>query len=261
MPIADFEPYKIFEFGKIEFSQADLDRIPPRHLIFLGQSGLAANDISVFLKLLIGHMGQEAKAGPLMDLSVLSLVIIQRNLQSKLFEFINLCDEYHKTCSRKKDEVVGHMLEEIKEDLDEIKLDPCYAFSEFVRDKVTNHYAYRDWHSGAKEHKADHKFKIYMHQMNGNTFYPFAEEASHLSALSNPKWGDIEVNDVIRWMSDTNHTLIHIQQQVALAIFKAFIPNFRMTSELVYVPNRLIFDEETRYPLLALQNGSGRWTV
>lgn len=168
-------------------------------------------------------------------------------------------EDYHKSCTRKKDPIVSDMMDEVGECIKAIKSDKCYELTKFIRNKVTNHYAFTDWHSGAKEQKKGHKFELYMHQLNGNTFYPFAEEASHLSLLGSDKWNNIQFDDLFKWMADTNKILIEMQQRILLVLFKHYVDDFHLKGSLSYVPNRLVFDEDTKYPLVSLLKGTGRW--
>jgi hypothetical protein len=259
MKVEGFEPYKIFEFGKIELSQEDIAKFAPRHLQFVGQSCLAANDINILLKVILGYFEMEGPGEVLEQLSSLTRIVIQRQLQSKIFEFIQLVDEYHKICIRRKDKVLGSLLDGIPKCTDVIKGSPCFEFSRLIRNKVTSHYAFLEWHAGAKRQKKGHKFRLYMHKINGNTFYPLAEDASHLSLFDEAEFGGISYDDLFEWMASSTKMLVSMQQEILMKIFLPYIPGFRLQQTVSYVPNRLVFSEGTRHPLLSLLNGSGRW--
>jgi hypothetical protein len=204
MKAGSFEPYKIFEFGKIELSQDDIAKIAPRHLRFMGQSCLAANDISVFLKIILGHLHIEGPDEILTQMPSLTRIILQRQLQAKIFEFIEMMDAYLKVCGRKSDKVLGNVLDEIPASLAEIKANPCYELAKKIRIEITNHYGFRDWHEGARRQSNGYNFNLYMHKSNGNSFFPFAEDASHLSLFEESEFANITYEQSFKWMANSN---------------------------------------------------------
>lgn len=86
--------YKIFDFVRINLSKEYLRKLPEADLSFIAAFGLAANDISVFTKILIGCMHNEVREPELSDVLVIHHLVMRRNIYAKIFEFIKLFDRY-----------------------------------------------------------------------------------------------------------------------------------------------------------------------
>lgn len=255
---ADFEPYHIFDFAKLSFTKEELKSIPKHHLIYICQSCLAANDIAVFVKLLIGHYRRESD-DLLNQIAALNVAILQRTMLSKLFEYLHIVDCYRLRCKRASDTLTSDVFDKYDDMLDKQKTDPCFSAVSTIRDKITHHYQFSDWDKHLDMFSDDYQFSSYLHRYHGNSCYSFVEELSHLALIS--KEGDAPVTreKILQWMFGTSSILNALHQEMLTKIILHFLPGKNLTRKTKYVRDSLIYDDETRHELLILHDGHGRF--
>lgn len=241
--------YKIYDFADMRFSKKYLKSLPKHHLGFLVASGLAANDISVLTKILIGYSYRATDDRDLLSILSINHWVIRRIISAKTIEFANLFTAYIKQINRKGDD----------EDIDFAKMLKCkielivdssdFKFAKEIRNAATNHYTMADYTSHFQKYKDKHKFQILMSGQTGNSYFPIAEEIAHLNYFDPDPEKGLDINATQLWLHDTAGDLLKLQHKTFGYIFKKY-PNDRARMKTVYVKNKLCIKPGEYLPIL-----------
>lgn len=244
------EPYKIFDFGEVSLSAEQLLSVKPHRLDFIIRSGLAANDVAIFLRLYLMHFHNDPKDEIVKEISSLNGVVIQRNLLAKLFEFINMFEGFKKRCDSERDYELLPMVHVALDRTDILKAHKAYTVIYTSRNKITNHYAAARNEAHLRKYKAGQRLKMYIHTNTGNSYYPVSEELSYLSHISLSEDAGVSVEDILTWAQAAAGSLLHHQQRMMIRIFQLDLPDLRSRAKKVYVPSNLVGTESSRGPIL-----------
>lgn len=248
MPIP--EPYKIFDFGEVSLSAEQLLSVKPHRLDFIVRSGLAANDVAIFLRLYLMHFHNDPEDEIVREISSLNGVVIQRNLLAKLFEFIKLYDIFKKQCDRAKDFELLPIVHAALDRTDVLKSHKAFTVIDTARNEITNHYVTGRNEAHLRKYKPGQRLKMYLHLNTGNSYYPIAEELSYLSYISLSEDAGVSVEDILSWAQAAAAALLQNQQRLMIRIFQLDLPELRSRAKKVYVPNGLVGVESYRGPIL-----------
>jgi hypothetical protein len=244
------EPYKIFDFGEVSLSAEQLLSVKPHRLDFIIRSGLAANDVAIFLRLYMMYFHDDFKDAVVKEISSLNAVVMQRNLLAKLYEFIKLYEIFRTQCDRAKDYELLPMVHVALDRTDELKAHKAYTVMDTARNEITNHYVTRGNEAHLRQYKSGQRLKMYLHLNTGNSYYPVAEELSYLSHISLSEDAGVSVEDIMTWGQAAAGALLFFQQKLTIRIFQLDLPNLRSKATKVFVPGRLVGTEDSRGPIL-----------
>lgn len=165
-------------FVPLEFSSEELSQVPERHVAFLMSSCLAISEITVFLRMLLFALNSAKKDisdGVILEYASVQSSIIERNLSSKLYEYLNALDDYVKLCRRKKESEMSEFIDIAAASVESARLSPTYALAEKLRNKMTSHYSIHHMMDELRAAPAGRQYISYLHEKSANSLYPIAE--------------------------------------------------------------------------------------
>lgn len=220
----------------IEVTNKELRNIPDAHLGFLISSCLAITELNILLKPLIMSLNSRKEANApndkcLQEIAFVHEIIFQRNVASKLYEYINSLSVYQKKCSNSKDTSMFDFTKALQQEIDEIKQTEEYSILKWFRNKATNHYASSEFIKLAKNINPDandmsHPF--YLHPMQGNSYYLLGEQIllQKFSEFNADPYGAL--NNYSNWIRGVNIKIQKFHHDFCIKLFKLYLPGKKL---------------------------------
>jgi hypothetical protein len=166
--------------ASLEISAAELSAIPRRDAAFIASQELAFNDIQFFLLLEILSLN----ADHLTDDDVCKQyatgrrLVALRNLCSRIYEIHESVIVQHKIAKRHTTTTIldKEVIVAMAAHIADIRKDRFFSLMDWIRNGVTHRYSANRITKVLGNFPGDHKFQIFVHEMDGNSFAPFAEE-------------------------------------------------------------------------------------
>lgn len=220
------------ELSKVNFTTNELRNLPPVHSGFFAISCLAINDISLAQKTYLMALNTRAPhrqitGKELQEISYAQAVIAQRNLAAKVFEYINMLEEYKKRCERKAKSSMIRFLNEANSVISDLKKGEDYELALWYRNKVTNHYAVHELTSLIKNGDlgdGDTEHSIYLHEKDGNSYYILGEQVL-LAKLSEDGRDPIEtINKFDDWVLGASAEVMKLHHLFCVELIETYLP-------------------------------------
>ena len=213
------ENKKIVFLHELKFTDCDIEQIGKDTYAFIATFAYAINEISVFLKLVIQSHGIEPKDQALLQMFAIQQNTLTRVLSAKLVETIKLFGDYKRHLKNKGKEKYLNALQPSIEALKPIIRSPSYEVSRRLRNKVTNHYTFKDSLQNMDGSVSPNASKsIFLHLQQGNSFAPLGEEVVFLGRL----WRYFEEETKLKPHIDRVHEWIDWNQLAAKWAIKTF---------------------------------------
>lgn len=217
-------------FQKIEFTTAELKKLPKVHAGFLVGSCLAVNDISIVQKTLllaqntrVGHWPTDSEA--LQEVAFAQALVLERNLSAKVFEYLKMLCDYIKRCDRVGDSNMQAFTELAKSELSTLKQGENYNLAKWYRDKATNHYIISEFSSIIDNDNSSNNYSIYLHEKDGNSSYLLGEQFLVFEKFCrNGEFFSEEMEEFIDWILEASAKITKLHNEFCIQIFKVFLP-------------------------------------
>jgi hypothetical protein len=222
-----------FDLAKIDFTTRELRGLPPAHAAYFVISCLAINEIAVIQKVLLMALNTRTLTQPLsesalQEIAYAQTAIIERNLGSKVIEYIKMTDKHNKLCRKKGENgALRSFLDEAKTTTSRLKGEPGYELALWYRNKVTSHYDVAEINSliqsGDLGSDSD-AHPIYLHKLNGNSFYIIGEQVV-LAKLSEYGAPPLErIRSYEDWVLSACEAVVKLHQAFCIALTKTYFP-------------------------------------
>ena len=199
------ENKRIVHLYEFALSQSDLEKLSDDEVAFLATLGFAIDEISIFQKLVVQAFSKKPKDTVLLNLNGIQVNTVTRSLCAKLFEALRIFENYRKMVDRSGDTKTKEKLDEYERELTEFKRDPNYDLAKTIRDHSTNHYLPSETKKNIKHVPARARFVAYLHENQGNSFYPFGEEYVFFGRIgryfSDEKKSGFAIDDIQNWIA------------------------------------------------------------
>jgi hypothetical protein len=249
--------------ASLEISAAELNAIPKSDAAFIASQEIAFNDIQFFLLL----VNMSDNANRLTDDNVCRLyaagrrLIALRNLCSRIYEIHVSVIAQHKIAERHRRTILDEeVIAEMAAHIADIRKVRFFSLMNWIRNGVTHHYAANRIAEVLGNFPDDHKFQIFLHKMDGNSFAPLAEEIAFFGhSLS---WQDLQ--EFEKWLRELFKRCVKFRRDLLVALMKSKFPNKALKPMLIEVPAELVTElTETPLPIFATVDGelSGNGTA
>ncbi|MBL1435893.1 MAG: hypothetical protein COB08_006810 [Rhodobacteraceae bacterium] len=214
---------KIVFLHELKFTDHDIEEIGRDTYAFIATFAYAIDEISVFLKLVIQSHGNKPNDETLLQMFAIQQNTITRVLSAKLVETIKLFGDYERHLKKEGKEKYLNALQPSVEALKLITRSPSFNVSRRLRNKVTNHYLFKDSLQNMDGSVSSNASKsIFLHLSQGNSFAPLGEEVVFLGRF----WRYFEEETKLKPNMDRIHEWIDWNQSAAkwaIKTFNAFI--------------------------------------
>ncbi len=242
--------------ASLEISAAELNAIPRLDAAFIASQEMAFNDIQFFLLLEI----MSPNANRLTNDDVCKQyatgrkLIARRNLCSRIYEIHESVIAQDKIAKRRKKKTVldQEVIAAMAAHIADIRKNRFFSIMEWIRKGVTHHYAANRIAEVLGNFPEDHKFQIFLHEMDGNSFAPLAEEIAFFGhCLSRQDLQEFE-----NWLNALFKRCVKFRHDLLAALMKSEFPCKALKSEVIEVPAELVTEiTEATLPIFATVDG------
>jgi hypothetical protein len=235
--------WRLIDFAELQFTGADLKRLPRVHAGFLVASSLAVSEISVLLRLTLlaanayKHVGRE---DAVRRLSVVDLLVSERLLSAKLFEYLKLVDDYLKKADRKEKEAGRRLVGEAVTSVLLLREAGGFHMAEWLRNNLTNHILVSEIERFLDDIPDARVFPSFLNEKEGNSRYAIGEEVAMAGKL-NQQGEPLAILEEWRdWMHDACTKVFELHSEFMIHVIEEFFPEKRLRRKRVVVPDELI---------------------
>ncbi len=246
---------RIIHLAKLKMSKSDLAKIDKRELAFLSTIAFAIDEISVIQKLYAQSISLQPRNEELLLMSAIQQNTIARVLSSKLYEAIGLFDKYQVTLKRKGDQEAVEALASHQAALVGIKKLPGYPMAKFIRDHVTNHYLHQETEKNIEYVSEKAQYVAFLHEMQGNSYYPFGEEVVFLGRVGRYFYEEYErtfnasdINHWYDWIKEASKWFTKMFYSYVIWLYRTRFPDWMLVPTKPYLDYEL-FGELGHSPL------------
>lgn len=250
-----FDNKRIVHLAELSVSKTDVEKLEKDELAFLATLAFAIDEISVFQKLAVQASTTKPKDNDLRILHQIQENAITRVLCSKVVEAIGLFDGFAKVLERKEESNSKEKLDEFLAELAELKADKSFLLARTIRNHSTNHYLPSVTKANIEHVSARSTFKAYLHQNQGNSFYPFGEEYVFLGRIARYYKEETEEDFTIQGIRDWMDWSLKVSSWLSATFSKYLIwlhneryPDWLLTKKTPYLEMPL-FVELGEHPL------------
>ena len=199
--------------------------MPDEQKAFFALICMAQNDIATFSRLVVLSNWEPTKDENVNIISAIQTNSLLRIWSAKLFEFAKMIDE---TGGKEtvKDEDLREFAKSYFHLFDKIESMPGFRIARMIRNKAANHYAFPDVLKSLTKIDAKAKCGYLLHDLSGNSYYPFGEEVAFIGQLNRHLAGTSEkinagqgIRDWMTWNIEASR----IASQVLPAFNKQFV--------------------------------------
>ncbi|MEP1962496.1 hypothetical protein [Tateyamaria sp.] len=236
----------IVEITKYALSKKDFEDIPEDQVALIGLLNYAATELNCLQRVYIAS-SQGLTGENHLDVGIASQrYTLLRVWSAKLFELMQCLEDLCKP-NRKIDEVVLEVATTAREAMVELKENDAYPLVRNIRDNATNHYSFKDAKKNLRHVSEGADFSLYLHEMDGNSYYPMGEELMFVgrinrfgSGLSGKAARQNLLNAWMDWNLLANHWVraTHVDAFERLVMSK--YPRRAAWSKKHYVPVNLV---------------------
>ena len=115
-----------------------------------------------------------------------------------------------------------------------------YQIAQWIRDFVTSHYIPQEIRSAISSFPNDHRFEIYEHMMDGNSFSPFAEEVAFIGIMNLHKMNIDQIIEFESWIDILFKRCITFRHDFFICLCAVEFPNKRLETVRVSVPSEIV---------------------
>lgn len=238
------------QLARVALTTTELRKIPPKHAGFLVASCLAIDDILLGHKLLLLALNSRLKLqrdpdGPFKEIAFAEERALSRGLAAKLFEFLNLLDEYIKKCTRKQTPEMESFLKHAKTVLASARDDSSHELAQWYRNKATSHYSTTELAKLATEGDLGDETRtnsIYLHPKDGNSHYILGEQVL-LSKLCEGNCDPVaSLKKLDSWIGRIARDAIKLHHDYCITLFKVYFPSKSLLSVEAKIPPEQVGD-------------------
>jgi hypothetical protein len=252
--------------ASLEISAAELSAIPKRDAAFIASQELAFNDIQFFLLLELMSLN----ANRLTDNDVCKQyaagrkLMCLRNLCSRIYEIHEGVIAQHKIVNRRKTVLDQEVIAAMAAHIAEIRKNHFFSIMKWLRNGVTNHYSANRIAEVLGSFPEDHKFQIFLHKMDGNSFAPLAEEIAFFGIMNEHSLSYHDVQEFQNWLNALSKRCVKFRSDLLVALMKSKFPCKALKPMLIEVPAELVTEiTEATLPIFGTVDGelSGKSTA
>jgi hypothetical protein len=160
---------------KIEFTNAEILKLPEPVRSFIVASSTAMNQLNFFLGIMAQAWQGEAEDNDIAnEYLIIYRFIALRHTAATCYESLALFEEFSKKISRKSNPDLIKISTLIDKCIAELKSDDAFHFVEDTRDHLTSHFAMHGLNFNSLN-DLQQTHNVYLHSMNGNSLAPLSE--------------------------------------------------------------------------------------
>lgn len=238
----------------LSFSAKELKALPAIHASFLVASCLAVTEITTVLRLVMMALSTRRRGAADDELKRYinsQLLILERLLSAKAFEYLNMLASHQKQSNRRHDSlgIAFHARHDVA--LKAIRADDSFGVAKWLRDKVTSHYNVAELAAPLYAIPDDQLLSVTLHTQDGNSLYLLGEEIAVLGRL-NAEGNGLEKLEAWRaWTLETCRVLISIHHDYMLGLMGKYYPDRKVVPKQVFPEDHLVgIVQETPLPVL-----------
>lgn len=171
----------IVKVVKYPIRKGDLALLPKEQQALIALTGYAASELNVLQRLYI-QAAHDLVGEECVDTSIiLQRHTLLRPWSAKLFEFSECVHEIQRISS---DELTSQLAARSVEKFQSLKRREGYKLARTVRHEAANHYSFKAALKNLRFVAEEPNFSMFMHEMDGNSFYPMGEEVMFIARLN-----------------------------------------------------------------------------
>jgi hypothetical protein len=168
---------------KIRITQDDIASLPEDQAACLGVLSFAASESNVLRRTYL-HASHDNQNDTTLDSGLfVQRFTLLRIMSAKLFEIEEFL-RFEGKNNRTADQTVLSLAEAALSDFEKLKDSDGYRVARKMRHEATNHYSFKAAKRNLKHLPKDANCSLFLHEKNGNSYYPFGEELMFMAGVS-----------------------------------------------------------------------------